>query len=88
MWGLPFANWSGSSFISTFPSKEVCWDFPGGPVFKTWALNAGGMSSIPSWGTKILHASQKDQKKKKTNPNFSPYRGPLIYCIENSTYIQ
>ena len=31
-------------------------DFPGGPVIKTPFPAAGGMGSIPGWGTKILHA--------------------------------
>ena len=29
------------------------------------APNAGGLGSIPSWGTKIPHAASCDQKKKK-----------------------
>ena len=29
------------------------------------APNAGGMGLVPGWGTKILHATQLGQKKKK-----------------------
>ena len=35
-----------------------------------WALTAGGVDSIPGWGTKILHAMQRGQKKKKSNKNW------------------
>jgi len=28
-------------------------DFPGGPVVKTSPSNAGGVGSIPCWGTKM-----------------------------------
>ena len=46
-------------------------DFPGGsvvrtPCFQCW--DAGGVGSIPGWGTKITHAAQhgqNHQKKKK-----------------------
>ena len=34
------------------------------------ASTAGGTGSIPGWGTKILHAEQSGQKKKKWNGNF------------------
>ena len=40
-------------------------DFPEGPVFKTPPSNAGGVDSVSGWGTKILHAAQHGQKKKK-----------------------
>ena len=32
------------------------WGFPGGPVVKNPPPNAGDMSSIAGWGTKIPHA--------------------------------
>ena len=34
-------------------------------MFKTSPSSAGGMGSIPGWGTKIPHASQCGQKKGK-----------------------
>ena len=34
-------------------------DFPGGLVVQSLPFNAGDVSSIPGWGTKILHASTK-----------------------------
>ena len=40
-------------------------DFSGGPVVKTLPSNAGGTASIPGRGTKIPHAAQCGQKKKK-----------------------
>ena len=40
------------------------WDFPGSPVGKTPASNAGGMGSIPGGGAKIPHAVLHSQKEK------------------------
>ena len=34
-------------------------DFPGGPVIKNPACNAGDTGSIPVWGTKIPHATEQ-----------------------------
>ena len=46
--------------------EKVNGDFPGGPVVKTLhASTAGGTGSIPGWGTKILHAERRSQRKKK-----------------------
>ena len=42
--------------------------FSGGPVVKTLSSQcrvAGGVGSIPCWGTKILNPAQCNQKKKK-----------------------
>ena len=39
-------------------------DFPGCPVAKTLPSNAGGVSSVPGWGSKIPHVMQGSQKKK------------------------
>ena len=30
------------------------WEFPGGPVDRTWRFHCCGLDSIPGWGTKIL----------------------------------
>ena len=59
-----------------FPSRQFdvviksmeSWDFPGNPVVKTSPSNAGGAGSIPGWGTKILHAPWRGQKKKTKVP--------------------
>ena len=51
-------------------------DFPGGPVVKNLSSNAGDVSLIPGWGTKMPHAlgqlilcmakkTQGSQKKKE-----------------------
>ena len=40
---------------STWKKKMPSWDFPSGPVVKNLPCNAGEMSSIPGWGTKIPH---------------------------------
>ena len=42
--------------LNLFQSKEkdhLERDFPGGPGVKTSPSNAGGVGSIPGWGTKI-----------------------------------
>ena len=39
-------------------------DFSGGPVIKTRTSPVGGIGSIPSQGTKILHVMWRGQKKK------------------------
>ena len=40
-------------------------NFPGSPVVKTSPSNAGGVSLTHGQGTKISHATQYGQKKKK-----------------------
>ena len=42
-----------SNFCDVVLSIENMWDFPGGPAVKNTPCNAGGVSSIPDWGTKI-----------------------------------
>ena len=39
--------------------KIKSWDFPGGPVVKNPPCNARDAGLIPSWGTKILHATKQ-----------------------------
>ena len=49
-----------SNFCDVVLSIENMWDFPGGPVVKNPPCNnAGGASSIPGWGTKIPHSSER-----------------------------
>ena len=40
-------------------------DFPTDPVIKTWCIYFRVHTLISDWGTKILHAAQQGQKKKK-----------------------
>ena len=73
-------------------------DFPGGPVVKTLPSNAGGVGSIPGWGTKIPHAvgcSQKLKKKKKrirnqigtsTGKKMGPFTTSNIHTTLDSSY--
>ena len=52
--------------MQTTLEKVKRWEFPGGPDTSP----AGGMGSVPGWGTRILHAmwwNQKEKKKKKNN---------------------
>ena len=52
-----------STVSSTGPGKEdVPRDFSGSPVVKTLHSQCRGMGLIPGQGTKILHATQHDQK--------------------------
>ena len=48
-------------------------DFPGGPVVRPYAANAGGTGSIPGWGTKILQTAHGTVQRKKTSA--WPYGG-------------
>ena len=48
--------------MQTTLEKVKRWEFPGGPDTST----AGGMGSVPGWGTRILHAMWWNQKEKKT----------------------
>ena len=59
---LPFIYY----FMQIFKCKDSSsWDFLGGPVVKTLLSNAGGMDSIPDWGTQIPYVSgPKDQHRK------------------------
>ena len=53
----------GSDPVSFERSRKLNYrDFPGSPVVK---INAGGMGLLPDQGTKIPHAAQRSQKKKK-----------------------
>ena len=53
----------GSDPVSFERSRKLNYrDFPGSPVVK---INAGGMGLLPDQGTKIPHAAQRTQKKKK-----------------------
>ena len=74
-----FSHNKVSRVVLFLPNTEIaipcslqyeCLDFPGGPVVKTLHFQCGGVGrrgvgSVPDWGAKIPHASQRDQKKKK-----------------------
>ena len=47
-----------------------CGDFPGSPVLKTSPSTAGGVGSIPGWGTKIPHALQPKKSKHKKKKQY------------------
>ena len=50
----------------SFLNQSRCWGFPAGPVVRTLPSIAGGVGSIPVWGTKIPHASQTKVKNVRT----------------------
>ena len=60
-WLLPLASETGPCLGGGLRNKHVV--FPGGPVVKSQPSNAGGMSLIPGWGAKILHALQPKNPK-------------------------
>ena len=33
--------------------KKLAWEFPGGPVIRTWYFHCRGLGSIPGQGTKV-----------------------------------
>ena len=46
------------------------WEFPGGPVVRTWCFHCQGLCLTPAWETKILQAvcrGAAPQKRKKTH---------------------
>ena len=47
--------------------KHLYWEFPGGPVVRTWRFHCRGQGSIPGWGTKIppVHKAWPKKKKRK-----------------------
>ena len=62
-------------------------DFPGSPVFKTCASNAGKMSLIPDQGTKIPHAVQCSRKKKRVGGDSVPLGLPLTLMSLTSPHL-
>ena len=58
---------------------------PGSPLVKTLHSKAGGASSIPGWGAKILHASQpKNQNIKLSNIVTNSIRTLKVVHIKKS----
>ena len=58
--------WTSSLSAPVF--KAYWWNFPGSPGVKAPPSNAGGTSSIPSWGAKIPHAcGQKTETCNRRN---------------------
>ena len=51
------------------------WEFPSGPVVRTWRFYYSGYNSIPGWGARInlqdptKHTEQQKQKKKNKKKN-------------------
>ena len=42
---------------------RTLWQFPGGPVVKTWHFPCQGPGSVPGWGTEISQATWCGQKE-------------------------
>ena len=47
----------GFNFNNLAFQISTCGDISGGPGFRNLPCNTGDASSIPSWGTKLPHAS-------------------------------
>ena len=58
--------------------KSTCRDFPGVQLLRLCASNAGGVGSIPGWGTRIPHAAWHGQKKKKVLANIMVEKFPNL----------
>ena len=43
---------------------DPSWEFPGGPVVRTWFFNCRDLGSVPDQGTKILKGMKHYQKEK------------------------
>ena len=63
VWG-DFVNNYFKIWVAEYFRREFG-DFSGVPMVKLYALNAGGVGSIPGWGTKIPNDLWHSQKKKK-----------------------
>ena len=46
-------------------NESYVWDFPGSQVLRLRTSTAGGMGSIPGWGTKILPVARYGKERKK-----------------------
>ena len=46
----------------TMNQKQICWDFPGGPVVKISPFSAEDVSLIPGRAAKTSHASWPETK--------------------------
>ena len=57
--------------------KPILETFSGGSVVKNPPCNAGDLSSIPGWGTKILHAmEQLSPQATSTEPGSAATKDP------------
>ena len=85
--GRPICPKVGSNKQQRINKKYYSWEFPGGPVVRTWPFHCGGPGSVPGRGTKILQASRcsqekrkkkkKKKEKKNTVENCQVYRSPV-----------
>ena len=69
--------------------KKECWTSLAFQWFRLYAPTAESIGSIPSQGTKILHATWCRQKKRKRNINLTSYhqkQGLLTSCVFFQTF--
>lgn len=45
--------------------KNSGWEFPGGPVARTWCFTVMGPGSVPDWGTEIPKTVRHGQRQEK-----------------------
>ena len=81
-----WAQLSGSGFL-TGSNQSVTKDFSGGPAVKTSPPNAGGSSSNPVQGPKILHALGA-KRKQQTNMKQKQYCNKFNKVFKNGPHKQ
>ena len=77
-------KWFSIFFWISFNLKISSRDFPGGPVIKIVCFQLSGCGSIPSWGTKIPHATWRGPKKKQERNLIKREKLNLSFSFSNS----
>ena len=49
-----------------------CWEFPGGPVVRTWHFHCRGPGFDPGWGTKIPQTTHPNKQTNNSHSEFIP----------------
>ena len=67
--------------VSAFRTGTL--DYPGGPVVETLHFHFRGCGFISGGGTKIPHATQRGQKKKKKNRDLVSFVSPQTPSLDS-----
>ena len=79
LWGSP----DGSLFAGRYlPIKRRHWEFPGGPVVKTWVFHCHGWSLVLGLGTKILQAMWGKKRKNRCIAH-SSVSASASFCVHS-----
>ena len=79
--GPPEKSPEGNNFRKNH-LPEVNWEFPGGPMFRTWWFLWGGSDLIPGQKTKIVNIYSVARKK----INYSFYKSLLNNCYNSALF--